>query len=351
MGTSWYCALAALLLASAALPPARAAAPTDDHAAFMEALAYIQKYSVWREGKDWSAIRSEAIGDWEKAETDQEKAAVFSRVFEILGDTHSSVTVRNVIGDYWRAGPVPTTEQVRIYALLRSYSKAKANSPWGKMLNARTAYLVVPSMAANPPDEDSLAALARKLDSVVCDLASHGARRWVIDLRYNSGGNMHVMLNGLAELIGDGLIGGAVDPNGELTPWTIEHGTFRMGGEIRFPFHSSCALDSRDHAIVGLVSQLTLSSGEFTSLAIRGRAKAELLGATPAPGYATINDYHPISTDFIVNLAVARAYDRNGHVFGESIEPSIAFETDVNLDDPEQDAWVAKAREILGRLD
>ena len=44
--------------------------------------------------------------------------------------------------------------------------------------------------------------MARNIQDEVCRLRNAGADRWIVDLRYNGGGNMNPMVEGLATIIG-----------------------------------------------------------------------------------------------------------------------------------------------------
>ncbi|MFT6809253.1 MAG: carboxyl-terminal processing protease, partial [Saprospiraceae bacterium] len=50
-----------------------------------------------------------------------------------------------------------------------------------------------------------------KIRNGIIDLHGRGAKKWILDLRYNRGGDINPMIAGLAPLIGDGNIGGSVD--------------------------------------------------------------------------------------------------------------------------------------------
>jgi hypothetical protein len=90
-----------------------------------------------------------------------------------------------------------------------------------------TGYLRVVGVA---PDAD-IQMVAESIRATVEELGRKGAERWVLDLCYNGGGKIYPMMAGLAPLFGDGLIGQAVDAEGEvLAKWFFEGGQYFREG-------------------------------------------------------------------------------------------------------------------------
>lgn len=48
------------------------------------------------------------------------------------------------------------------------------------------------------------------------DLNKKGIHQWIVDLRFNGGGNIEPMISGLAPLIGNGFVSGAINQRGEV---------------------------------------------------------------------------------------------------------------------------------------
>lgn len=141
-------------------------------------------------------------------------------------------------------------------------------------------------------------------------LKGQGADKWVLDLRYNGGGNMNPMLAGLAPLIGEGWIGGAADAENKISRnYTIENGQFFDSNSM------VCEMDNqpelgKDEPVAVLLSRYTISSGEVVAVAFKGRENTRFIGEETA-GYTTGNGYEPITDDLVMIISESVFVDRN----------------------------------------
>lgn len=179
----------------------------------------------------------------------------------------------------------------------------------------------------------------------VKDLARQGANRWILDLRTNGGGNMNPMIAGLAPLIGDGLIGGAVDAQGELVrEYQIREGQFFDSENL------VCEMDNlpviaNDAKVVVLLSRYTVSSGELVAVAFKGRKNTLFIGENSG-GFTTGNGYDPIHEDLVMVISQSVYSDRNGAVYHEAVGVDIPMEF-VPTDKKLEDLQILKAIEWL----
>jgi hypothetical protein len=79
------------------------------------------------------------------------------------------------------------------------------------LLPSQTGYLRVVGM----PTGDNTQ-LAEPILAAICSLQTLGAKHWIVDLRYNGGGNMFPMLAGLSTILGEGEIGVLWTPRGTV---------------------------------------------------------------------------------------------------------------------------------------
>lgn len=73
-----------------------------------------------------------------------------------------------------------------------------------KQLNPTTGYLKVVGIGP----QVNLIEEAQRIRQAISDLNDSGVSKWIIDLRFNGGGNMNPMIAGLAPLLSEGSIGG-----------------------------------------------------------------------------------------------------------------------------------------------
>jgi len=162
-----------------------------------------------------------------------------------------------------------------------------------------------------------------KIDS----LAIYGAKKWIIDLRYNGGGNWHPMLEALAPILGDGTIGGDADSNGDLiksSVWKIDKSNFVYGNLIAVELPKSKVIKKNSKVAI-LTSRYTVSSGEAVVTAFKGRENTIFIGETTG-GYTTVNNMEAINSEISMSISVTYYSDRDGKVYKENLQPDIEVE-------------------------
>ena len=152
------------------------------------------------------------------------------------------------------------------------------------------------------------------------ELSANGAKNWIIDLRYNWGGNMHPMMSGLAPLLCDGVVGGEANFKGDIVgAWEMKEGNFYIRGynEIPLPVSDDIPCDA-DVAV--LISRYTISSGEAVATTFKGRPNSTFFGE-PTGGLTTGTNWEPIDEDLVMSIAVSYYADRNNNVFEKNLQP------------------------------
>lgn len=158
-----------------------------------------------------------------------------------------------------------------------------------ELLPGRVGYVRVPSF--NGPASD--ASLADSLQSGLRRLDAGGACGWVVDLRWNPGGNVWPMLAGIGPLIGDSVA--MVSTVDEGRTWTM----YRDGLSFERPARGAdrpytrvtvppVTLRDPRAPVAVLIDSLTGSSGEAIALAFRGRPATRFFG-THSAGQSTVN--------------------------------------------------------------
>jgi carboxyl-terminal processing protease len=154
------------------------------------------------------------------------------------------------------------------------------------------------------------------------DVLAAAACGWIVDLRFNGGGNLYPMLAALAPLLGPGPLLGYRDRHGRTDSWTIDDdGTVVATGwpppprtdHIRFIVGSPIAV---------LHGPGTASSGEGVVMALRGRPGVRSFGL-PTAGVPTGNLGVEFSDGSVIYLTVAVGVDFAGDVHETAIEPDV----------------------------
>lgn len=177
------------------------------------------------------------------------------------------------------------------------------------------------------------------------DLKAKGVDKWILDLRFNGGGNMEPMIAGLAPLLGDGYIGGAMDNKNQITRnYHIKDGQFDNAGRIVCEMKNTSMI-SRDEKVAVLLSRYTISSGELVAVAFKGRENTRFIGEETA-GYTTGNGYEYLNDELILIISEDVYMDRNKVRYDGKVgvDEKIEFQHHVELG---EDLQVIRAMEWL----
>jgi carboxyl-terminal processing protease len=139
---------------------------------------------------------------------------------------------------------------------------------------------------------------------------------WIVDLRGNTGGNMHPMIKGLSSLTGSGVYGYVLNRK-QTIPLSTETG---QTGFIKLK-----SLYKTNHSpgkIAVLIDSLTASSGEFTAIAFKAIPGVQFFGQ-PSAGYTTSNQTFPLSDGSYIYLATSYMADRNKKRYLPNIVPDV----------------------------
>ncbi|MFH6603799.1 S41 family peptidase [Maribacter algicola] len=177
------------------------------------------------------------------------------------------------------------------------------------------------------------------------DLKEKGVDKWIVDLRFNGGGNMEPMISGLAPLIGEGKIGGAANYRNEMTrQYKIENGQFNNNGRIACEMDDLPKIKTTEKVAV-LLSRYTISSGEMVAVAFKGRDHTRFIGEETA-GYTTGNGFDPINNEIVLIISQDVFADRNNNIYDQKVgvDEHLEFQHDVPL---ENDLQLNRAVEWL----
>ena len=290
---------------------------------------------------DWKTIQDSMYHYARRSTSLEDAGPVFSYLFRALDDDHGGIVYNNrYFGTYQKKGTLPDPVSDSLQVRLR----AKAFPFTAKRLNDY-GYLLIPSLGALTPKD--IEAMALRIRDSVCQAELKHVKGWIIDLRFNPGGNPYGMVTGLA---------GFVSPQVSL-PYTNKRGdtlfSFRLKDyNLISDEYAPTALGDICH-IIGpatkvaiLTSRLTASAGEISAHFLRQRANALIIGERTA-GMTSGTMYRPISASFGVN------YTRSYPV-GKDGTPLLYIEPDINLPgnfnhDLSQDVHIQAALKWLGK--
>lgn len=155
--------------------------------------------------------------------------------------------------------------------------------------------------------------------SEVMALRGQGVCKFILDLREDTGGNMYPMIDAVADLLGDGVLGTFVSPNGQYNPWLLRNGQSTESSPVNaLPTRTVLAADASPVAV--LIGPMTASAGEFTAMSFEGRPNTRFFGTSTA-GYVTANQPIHLTDGAIIAMTVGWGLDRTGKKYVDRIIP------------------------------
>ncbi|MEL7118174.1 MAG: S41 family peptidase [Bacteroidota bacterium] len=185
---------------------------------------------------------------------------------------------------------------------------------------------------------------AERIRNSLIELHNNKVNKWIIDLRYNGGGNINVMLAGIAPLLDTETVVNIQDENkNTLFTGDIIKNDFWYAGNNVFPIGKKPRI--RKSKIAVLTSRWTTSSGEFVAVAFKGQKNTRFFGE-PTEGKTTNNSWEIINNEIVLVISTGVYCDRNGNAYVENVKPDkeIPFEVEENR---EKDKGIVEAMNWL----
>lgn len=303
-----------------------------------------KEISLYSSRTNWDELQKRVCAKAENAKNISDLKPAFEALLNGLGDKHGKILNAN---DYsaiatftdWKNldHPDKRPRQNEMWSVVNDTSSRFSY----KLMQGNVGYLKIVGIAPNVDIE----AESKKIRAAVIELYGKKATKWIIDLRFNGGGNMHPMMAGIAPLIGDGIVGGLVDLKGaKQFDWEIKNGNFVYGGTQPVDLANEPAFKKLPKIAV-LTSRYTVSSGELVAAAMKGRPNTKFFGEATG-SYTTNNSWEIIDNSVIVVISTGVFTDRNGrsYEFNIPVDQEIPFRIAKEI---EQDECVVAAKKWL----
>jgi len=169
---------------------------------------------------------------------------------------------------------------------------------------------------------------AERIRNSITAFFQNKVNKWIIDLRYNGGGNINVMLAGIAPLFDAKTIVTIQDENKDIIASAeIKECDFWYRGSNIFKIENNIKIKNPKIAI--LTSRWTTSSGEFVAVAFKGQKNTKFFGEE-TDGKTTENSWEIINNEIALAISTGVYCDRNGNVYADNVKPDkeIIFEVE-----------------------
>ncbi|UFH57605.1 S41 family peptidase [Spirosoma sp. KNUC1025] len=141
---------------------------------------------------------------------------------------------------------------------------------------------------------------------------------WIVDLRGNLGGNMWPMVAGVGPLLGEGVCGYFIDPDGNASPWSYQGGSSSLSNAEITKVGSVYTVRKAGSKVAVLTDQATASSGEAVAIAFKGRPNTRSFGKATC-GLSTANVTNKLSDGALLNLSQSTMANRSKQAYGSSV--------------------------------
>ena len=274
-----------------------------------QVVALMQRHSINQARIDWNSFRADVFAAAAGAQSVEATYPAIRVALRLLGDGHSSF-----------------------------------RTPSGTLIFVSKRTCTAPTVGAVPPLPNSIgyvrvrgfsgtaeqaATFASSLQDSIRANDREGLVGWIVDLRNNGGGNMWPMIAGVGPVLGEGVLGYFISPDGAETAWGYESGASVLNGQavqqVGTPYHLR-----REHPRVAvLTDNRVASSGEAVAIAFKQRPDTRSFG-TATCGLSTANRGFPMGDGAVLNLTVSVMADRTRQPYGDAVVP------DENIEDPDQ---------------
>ncbi len=287
-----------------------------------EVIDIMKSNSLNRNTINWSDFRNEVfeVAGTAQSIDDVYESGAMLRALALLGDNHSFI--RRANGELVRASTVMCF--------------VNSSPPNAGSIPDDIGYIFVLDFDGQSEDEETRA-FAENLHQIIREQDTPENIGWIVDLRPNTGGNMFPMLAGIGPILGEGIAGYFIGPNGEERSWSYSEGTSFSGQVPIVQVQNPYTLFNENPKVAVLLDKATASSGEAIAISFINRDNTTSFGS-PTCGLSTGNGGYTLSDSSTLALTQVVLADRQKNIFGNSLQPDF---------DVDNDEIIARAVEYL----
>jgi Peptidase family S41 len=266
-----------------------------------EVLGLMQNNSINRARINWTDFRSQVFQRAQGAQIISDTYPAISVALGLLDDHHSFFTTPS-------GGFVANPSS-------RSCGAAATSTP---TVPEDVGYVKVTSFGGTDPGP--VTAFADSIQEQIRRADRASLVGWIVDVRGNTGGNMWPMVAGVGPVLGEGIAGFFIPPQGNFTPWSFQSGTASSGGSVIARTSTVYELMTRDPKVAVLTDGRAASSGEAVVISFRRRANTRSFGGATC-GLSTSNSTFRLTDGAMLLLTTAVMADRTQSPYGDVIVP------------------------------
>ncbi len=301
--------------------------------------------SYYRTQVNWDSL-STAVHDLAKeSESIDDLKPAFTALINGLGDPHGTIRKTSdfsILGYFTDRKNSPNQDnRPRDQEIWQTVNNPDSRFEYA-LLDNHVGYLKVVGIGPQIDGQKE----ANRIRAAINELNKEKVDKWIVDLRYNGGGNINVMMAGLAPLFDTTAVASIQGPNGENAgEATIKKGDFYYF-EMR-AFNMKRKPKIKNPKIAVLLSRWTVSSGELVATALKGQKNTKFFGEY-TQGLTTNNSWEIVNNEVALIISTGVYCDRHGTAYPVNIpvDEEVVFKVET---DPKKDEGISRASEWLNR--
>lgn len=296
---------------------------------------FIKKDSV-----NWEVIENETNSNLATYDNFENSLNEIEPLFSKIDATHCSIYYKDTIYS------VPKKISPESYSNQWKMKYASKPSFEVKIIQGKFGYILIPSINFLDLKSKNVNKIAQSLYDQIAEIKTgNELEGWIIDLRFNTGGNSWPMLLALYDFLGDNNVSGTLDGDKKLIGMkSLSKGKYLVDSKKQYQIAPKGELMENIKVAV-ITGVVTASSGEIVAMAFKGRPNTIFIGENSL-GYTSEN-YRSI-LPFDVTMTLTRTYnsDRNGSYY-ERIIPDIITSKQDNFDNYLLDGNIQEAIKFI----
>jgi len=317
----------------------------DSIRTFYDSLFYhLESRYLHKEQVNWKVIKPYIK---QKALQSQSFAAslkVTPKLFDTIGGSHLNIFSKH--GWYKSNLGKPLSQEDFNVEFLKKYEQKPPFEV--KVLNKHYGYVMIPGMLLIDISQDSLNRKTQAMyDAIMKAQETHQLKGWIIDLRFNIGGNVYPMLASLYHLLGDAIVYKVLDINKKPLKnqnHTLKNGAFYSGPKLETIATVNKTPDIKVPVAL-IIGKMTGSAGELVAVGFQGRENVITIGET-SYGFLTCNDMVKLPFEVKITLTYGYLADRHS-LHTPTIKPNIQVIKQANFKDLTKDQNVIEAMKFI----
>jgi len=291
-------------------------------------IEHAENNSLYRKNVDWASLKKEMYAIVKNADSVSQLKPALNLMLKKLNDTHGRVFYNNQVLSYYN-GEIKEHQKNIDIATYNEIQSGQVYEFKALIIEKNIGYVRIVGLPMGDNEK-----MSSEIQNAVCELVQKGAEKWIIDLRHNGGGNMFPMVEGISNIIGDGIVGGTKGvTEEESSVWQIKNGDF-FYDEQTVALENKCQITNTQKVAV-LTSPYTASSGEALAVILKERPKTRFFG-NKTMGMITATDWKQIDSLTTISISVSYYKDRENNIYDQYInvdetiefEPKAEFEKD-----------------------